>query len=177
LDTQLREVAFKECLQELLPPGDGVDFTARGERQREASPKPMARLSGRTQVPKAQTLQGYGFDPACESLSRLPKKLGRGAAQNQKTSGQRTSVGQDTQKRKQVGMTLDFIDHHQAFQGAERQVGLRKTRKACRIFEVEIIDGIGCHKFARQRRFAALAWSEQRHNATALQGGSDCLTI
>ena len=62
-------------------------------------------------------------------------------------------------------MTTSPLSGRSAVSGSDNRARL------CRVFEVEVIDGIRGNELPGQRRLATLTRSQERHHPAAAQGG------
>src|SRR5262249_15788155 len=134
-----------------------ASFLAVNARGKTAA-QPEASLSMPADIAQAKALQKDGFQAAGQRFRRLTQELGRGAAQDQKSGRQRLAVGGNAQARKQFWTTLNFIDDNCALQRAQGGVRLRKPGDALRVFQIEIVQGVGRNKLVGQHGFATLSW-------------------
>ena len=86
-------------------------------------------------------------------------KVGRGAAEDEKSRGERPSVGQDAQQRKQIGTALDLVNHHQLLERPQSGVRLGQAVPSSGILEIEVIEGIGGNKLTGQAWSCRTAWA------------------
>jgi hypothetical protein len=68
-------------------------------------------------------------------LGALSQQLGRSASQHQELRP--PPIGQDAQGWKQFWPTLDFVDHHQAPEAAQNEVGFSKSGEIRLMLQIE----------------------------------------
>jgi hypothetical protein len=84
-------------------------------------------------------------------------------------------VCEDTEQWKQIGPSLDLVDHDDAAQRLEGQASVAKPRHVRGVFEVEDCrtEGAAFHHIARQRSLAHPARAEDSHDRMAPEQAPD----
>jgi len=175
LDTEAPQIPLEKGVDEVVPPGGAV-LVRRGQiRQRKPAPLPQRR-----QVLGADFLQmepGHvdELDPPGEGLGTMPNDVGRGAAEDQESGGQGLSIRKHAQERKQIGYSLDLIDHDQSFQRSQGQRRILESPDIRRVLQIEVLRLSSSGESSGQGGLAALPRSEQGGYAATPQGRIDLL--
>jgi hypothetical protein len=92
--------------------------------------------------PELRQREAADLDPlqaAGQALRALPHQVARSAPQDQETRRLVPAVGQHSEDRKEVGPTLDLVDHDQAPERLEGGPRLVQAAEAHRVFQVEVV--------------------------------------
>ena len=172
-----RDVTFQVGADEALAPDRAVGV-GRGENAaRESASNPQPHLVALRQLADVQRTEIQVRDAAGEALSRLPQEIHRGRAEQQELPRGLTAadalVDDSAQGLKQLGGTVDFVQHHQAvvFRG-EIAARVRQLFPVDGILQVEVqalpkgaplARIVRLREGSRQRRLADLARSQEGH--------------
>jgi hypothetical protein len=135
-DAELRDVAFQEGGDVLLPPLEARLVAPRGEGRRQSAAQPQA-LHGRTaHVAQAKTVEVEEGDPPGEAFAPLADQIPGGAAEDEE-SASRPGVHQEAQEREQLRLALDLVDDHGAAEPFEGKLRLLEPGQVAGVLEVE----------------------------------------
>ena len=168
-DAPLRQVALEDVLDELPPPRRAVGFVAAEIRPREASPAPQHVCRVGARLVESEPSHHDTLCPPGQTLGRLAQQIARCAAHYQEPGGGGRPVRQDPERGEQVGAALHLVDDDESLERPQRRHRLVKAGQTRRVFEVEVVDGVGSDEQARQGGLAALARPGQDHYRAAVE--------
>lgn len=163
------QITLQKGTDEVLSP-DHAGFLVSskiGARKTATVPKHFLRVV--RHLPEIEATHFDDFDLARQRLECLAGKLRRRTPQDQKCRQITGAVSQHTQHRKDAGLTLRLVNHHQAPQALQRSHGILHEPSNDRVLDVKIQWVIGWKQLPRQGGLATLAGAENSHHGASGQ--------
>ena len=175
VEAERADISLDERSDEVLAPTEALRVGARQIRAREPTARPQAPQRRSADLLERESAELHEADPSRERLGRLPKQLRRCAPEHEKARRYGSSIREDAQDRKEIGVALNLVDDDETAQALERGHGLRQAGGVAGVLEVESLTLALREDLRRKRRFARLSRAEQRDDRARAQERGDLL--